>query len=99
MFAALPLSASMEEVVAEVRRLGGLKTVRGVIMGTGGLGSGLDDERLGPVWGALEEAGLTVFLHPHYGLLGEVWGPRAAEYGHVLPLALGYAKSGLSWGN
>ena len=44
-----------------------------------------------PIFEALAEAQLTVFLHPHYGLPNEVYGPRAsAEYGHVLPLALGF---------
>ncbi|EWC48162.1 hypothetical protein DRE_02266 [Drechslerella stenobrocha 248] len=60
-------------------------------MGTGGLaGTGLDDPALDPVYSALESAGQTIFLHPHYGLPSEVFGPRAAEYGHVLPLALGF---------
>ncbi|RPA71481.1 amidohydrolase 2 [Ascobolus immersus RN42] len=87
-FGALPLSASVEEVCAEVERLKELKWMRGVVMGTGGIGKGLDDERLDKVWGILEETGQTVFLHPHYGLPSEVWGEK--EYGHVLPLALGF---------
>ena len=59
-------------------------------MGTTGLGQGLDDPALDPVWGALQDAGQVVFLHPHYGLPTSLYGPRAAEYGHVLPLALGF---------
>ncbi|KAG7147232.1 2-amino-3-carboxymuconate-6-semialdehyde decarboxylase like protein [Verticillium longisporum] len=52
---------------------------------------GLDDPQLVPVLEAVAAAELTVFLHPHYGLPNDVWGPRAsAEYGHVLPLALGF---------
>ncbi|SLM36411.1 uracil-5-carboxylate decarboxylase [Lasallia pustulata] len=89
-FAALPLTAPVADVVAEVRRVKGLQGVKGVIMGTTGLGRGLDDEGMGPVWAALEETGLLVFLHPHYGVPGEVYGPRAGEYGHVLPLAVGF---------
>ncbi|KAF2087366.1 uracil-5-carboxylate decarboxylase [Saccharata proteae CBS 121410] len=89
-FGTLPLSASAEVVAAEVKRLRGLKYMRGVIMGTSGLGKGLDDAALDPVWAALEETGTLVFLHPHYGLPGDVYGPRAGEYGHVLPLALGF---------
>ncbi|KAK3942413.1 amidohydrolase [Diplogelasinospora grovesii] len=67
-----------------------------------GRGRGLDDPDLLPIFKAIAavkpptgaaaaEEGLLVFVHPHYGLPNEVWGPRAsAEYGHVLPLALGF---------
>lgn len=89
-FGTLPLSAPAEEVVAEIKRLGGLKHMRGVIMGTSGLGRGLDDPALDPIYAALEESGQIIFLHPHYGLPGDVYGPRADDYGHVLPLALGF---------
>lgn len=89
-FATLPLSAGREGIVAEVHRLASLKYVRGVILGTTGLGKGLDDPELVPVFEALQEARLPVFLHPHYGLPSDVWGERAGEYGHVLPLALGF---------
>lgn len=89
-FGTLPLSASIEKVVAEIRRLKSLKYMRGIIMGTSGLGAGLDDPMLEAVWAALQETKTLLFLHPHYGLPNEVYGPRAGEYGHVLPLALGF---------
>lgn len=89
-FATLPLSAPVEDIVAEVKRVAGLRYTRGVIMGTSGLGQGLDDPKLDPVWGALQDTGAVVFLHPHYGLPTSLYGLRAAEYGHVLPLALGF---------
>ncbi|KAL0565204.1 hypothetical protein V5O48_016831 [Marasmius crinis-equi] len=57
-------------------------------MGTRGLGKGLDDEALDPVWAAIEEAELVVFLHPHYGVDSSAWGDK--DNGHVLPLALGF---------
>jgi len=57
-------------------------------MGTRGVGKGLDDEALDPVWAAIEKAGLVVFLHPHYGVDGNAWGDK--DNGHVLPLALGF---------
>lgn len=41
--------------------------MKGVIMGSRGLGKGLDDPEMERVWGALEEEKLTTFLHPHYG--------------------------------
>jgi aminocarboxymuconate-semialdehyde decarboxylase len=89
-FGTLPLSASTEVITAEIERLNTLKYARGVIMGTSGLGEGLDDAKLDPVYTALEKHQHLIFLHPHYGLPTSVYGPRAAEYGHVLPLALGF---------
>ncbi|CRK09688.1 hypothetical protein BN1708_002241, partial [Verticillium longisporum] len=90
-FAALPLTAPLPALLEAVRHVAELKHCRGVILGTSGLGSGLDDPQLVPVLEAVAAAELTVFLHPHYGLPNDVWGPRAsAEYGHVLPLALGF---------
>ncbi|KAF2201009.1 uracil-5-carboxylate decarboxylase [Delitschia confertaspora ATCC 74209] len=89
-FGTLPLSGPVDTVVSEIERLNGLKYMRGVIMGTSGLGSGLDDPRLDPIYAALQKHEQIIFLHPHYGLPSEVYGPRANEYGHVLPLALGF---------
>ncbi|KAH8176172.1 amidohydrolase domain-containing protein [Sarocladium implicatum] len=90
-FGTLPLSAPRDTILESIAHLKNLKYCRGVILGTTGLGNGLDDPNLVPIFTALAEAQLTVFLHPHYGLPNEVYGPRAsAEYGHVLPLALGF---------
>ncbi|KAF2126985.1 hypothetical protein P153DRAFT_321907 [Dothidotthia symphoricarpi CBS 119687] len=89
-FGTLPLSASTETIVAEIERLSTLKYARGVILGTSGLGDGLDDTALDPVYTALQKHQQLIFLHPHYGLPASVYGPRASEYGHVLPLALGF---------
>ena len=89
-FATLPLSAPTPVIVEEILRLKRSHHVRGIILGTTGLGSGLDDPSLDTVWSALEESKTLVFLHPHYGLPVEVYGPRAHEYGHVLPLSLGF---------
>jgi len=89
-FGTLPLSAPAEEVVSEIERLSTLKHMRGVIIGTSGLGSGLDDPKLDPIYKALEKSNQLIFLHPHYGLPSSVYGPRASDYGHVLPLALGF---------
>lgn len=92
-FGALPLSApSLSIVVAEIERLKTLPHLRGVIMGTSGLGKGLDDERLDPIWESLEKTQSLLFLHPHYGLPDEAFGGSdvTSRYGHVLPLALGF---------
>lgn len=89
-FATLPLSGSTSTILSEISRLSTLQYVRGVILGTTGLGKGLDDPALLPIFTALQDANLPIFLHPHYGLPSEVWGERANDYGHVLPLALGF---------
>ena len=89
-FATLPLSASPPDIVTEVDRLQTLPHIRGIILGTTGLGNGLDDPNLDSIWAALEEKQLPIFLHPHYGLPSSLYGPRASEYGHVLPLSLGF---------
>jgi predicted TIM-barrel fold metal-dependent hydrolase len=90
---ALPLSApDAGVVVSEIKRLKTLPHLRGVIMGTTGLGKGLDDSALDPIWEALQETNTLMFLHPHYGLPDEAFGGAEAtgRYGHVLPLALGF---------
>lgn len=89
-FAALPVSAPSGDVVAEIERLQRLSHIRGIILGTTGLGTGLDDPALEPIWEQLEITKRLIFLHPHYGLPAEVFGFRAQSYGHVLPLSLGF---------
>ena len=54
-FGTLPLSAPAEQVVEEIERLANLPHMRGIIMGTSGLGSGLDDPALDPIYAALEK--------------------------------------------
>ncbi|KAG8860108.1 hypothetical protein FRB96_004131 [Tulasnella sp. 330] len=76
-------------ILESITQISELSHLRGVILGTRGLGKGLDDDALNPVWEAIEKAGLVVFLHPHYGVgEGKEWGEK--ENGHVLPLALGF---------
>lgn len=91
-FGTLPLSAAAEDNIAEIRRLKSLPHLKGVIMGTTGLGSGLDDPTLDPIWQAVEDTGTLIFLHPHYGLPDTAFGGAevVAKSGHVLPLALGF---------
>lgn len=89
-FGTLPLSGGADVVEAEVQRLKTLHHMRGVIIGTTGLGIGLDDASMDPIWQALESSDTLIFIHPHYGLPADVYGPRASQYGHVLPLALGF---------
>ncbi|KAJ6438103.1 amidohydrolase 2 [Purpureocillium lavendulum] len=89
-FGALPLTAAESIIIGEIERLKTLQLCRGIVMGTEGLGAGLDDPRLLPIYTALAEASLPIFLHPGYGLPGSVWGPKGSEYGQVLPLSLGF---------
>jgi aminocarboxymuconate-semialdehyde decarboxylase len=84
-FGALP-TLDAEGCVAEINRIATLPHMRGVIMGTSGLGKGLDDPRLQPMWAAIEEKKLMVFLHPHYGVGSE----HFHGTGHALALALGF---------
>ena len=62
-FATLPLqdvSASIEEI----GRVAPLPRLRGVQIGSNVAGTDLDDRSLDPVWAALEERGLPVWIHP-----------------------------------
>lgn len=89
-FGLLPLvpEITTSAVLDIVNQITQLPHLRGLIMGTKGIGKGLDDPALDPVWDAIERAQLVVFLHPHYGVNAEAWGEE--NNGHVLPLALGF---------
>lgn len=89
-FGLLPLvpEITIASLLDTVQQIAALPHLKGIIMGTRGVGKGLDDAALDPVWDAIEKAGLVVFLHPHYGVESAQWGER--DNGHVLPLALGF---------
>ncbi|KAK4106693.1 uracil-5-carboxylate decarboxylase [Parathielavia hyrcaniae] len=91
-FGTLPLTAPTPTLLSSITHLTTLPHCRGIILGTSGLGAGLDDPSLLPLFAALADANLPIFLHPHYGLPPSVFGPQSArgDYGHVLPLALGF---------
>lgn len=63
MFATLPLQ-DVTGSVAEVERMAANPLVRGVQLGTNVNGSNLDDPSLDPLWSALEECDLPVWVHP-----------------------------------
>ncbi|KAF8529102.1 amidohydrolase 2 [Hysterangium stoloniferum] len=88
-FGVLPLvpSISVDSIISSISQIATLPHLKGVIMGTKGVGKGLDDSALEPVWEALAREKLVVFLHPHYGVEA-AWGEN--DNGHVLPLALGF---------
>jgi aminocarboxymuconate-semialdehyde decarboxylase len=88
-FGVLPSSASpVSSWIETVDHISKLPHIKGVILGTKGLGKGLDDPELDPVWAALESSQLMTFIHPHYGIGRDAYGDQ--ENGHVLPLALGF---------
>ncbi|KAH7914434.1 amidohydrolase 2 [Hygrophoropsis aurantiaca] len=89
-FGLLPLVPEIDipSILQTIDQIKSLDHIRGVIMGTRGLGKGLDDEALEPVWEALQNANLVIFLHPHYGVDSKAFGDK--PNGHVLPLALGF---------
>ncbi|KAL9106149.1 MAG: hypothetical protein Q9227_008797 [Pyrenula ochraceoflavens] len=91
-FGTLPLGAPPHQITSEITRLKTLPTIKGIVMGTTGLGSGLDDPAMRPIWQTLQDTQTLVFLHPHYGLPDTAFGgPEVvAKSGHVLPLALGF---------
>ncbi len=84
-FGVLPVTAP-EACAAEVDRIAALQHMRGIILGASGLGAGLDDPRLLPVWERLEAHGLMAFIHPHHGIGDDLF----AGTGHTLKLALGF---------
>ncbi|KAL1671952.1 hypothetical protein EV122DRAFT_272030 [Schizophyllum commune] len=86
----LPLvpGISTEALLECIKQIAAAPHLHGLIMGTRGVGKGLDDDALEPVWKAIADAGLVIFLHPHYGVDSSAWGEK--DNGHVLPLALGF---------
>ena len=89
-FGTLPLSAPVSDICHEIGVLSTFAHIKGVIMGTSGLGQGLDDSALDPIYQSVQDSQSLIFLHPHYGLPTSVFGPWANGAGHVLPLALGF---------
>jgi predicted TIM-barrel fold metal-dependent hydrolase len=75
-----------ETCAAELKRIAGHPHMRGVIIGSAGRGRGLDDPDFEPIWKAAADAGLFVFIHPHYGI-GHGLFP---DTGHAMMLALGF---------
>jgi aminocarboxymuconate-semialdehyde decarboxylase len=74
----------------EIKHISTLNSIKGVIMGTSGSGNGIDDPALVPLFEEIEKTGLTIFLHPHYGIGGGILKSADNDTGHVLPLALGF---------
>jgi predicted TIM-barrel fold metal-dependent hydrolase len=84
-FATLPVR-NTKASLAELERLSTLKHIKGVILGTPGAGNGLDHEDMRDVLSSIQDKGLLIFLHPHYGVGNE----HFHNSGHTLFLALGF---------
>jgi hypothetical protein len=88
-FGVLPSAANpVSAWIQTLHHISKLSHIKGVILGTKGLGKGLDDPKMDPIWSQLEKYKLMTFIHPHYGINKDVYGDR--ENGHVLPLTLGF---------
>jgi aminocarboxymuconate-semialdehyde decarboxylase len=89
-FGLLPLvpGISINNLIEVIHDISISPHLKGVIIGTRGIGNGLDDDRLDPLWEAIQSSSLVVFIHPHYGVDSNAWGEK--DNGHVLPLALGF---------
>lgn len=63
-FGSLPLvpGIAVEEVLKSIALIKSLPHLRGVVMGTKGVGKGLDDPAMEKIWEAIAEAGLVVFV-------------------------------------
>lgn len=63
-FGSLPLVPGIEipTVLSAIEQVRSAKHLRGVVMGTRGLGKGLDDDAMEPIWAALADSGLVVFV-------------------------------------
>lgn len=89
-FGSLPLvpGASINDITDSISQIRSLPHLRGMVMGTKGLGKGLDDPAMDAVWKAVADAGLVVFVHPHYGIDGDSFGEQ--DNGHALALGLAF---------
>lgn len=95
-FGIMPLAEGVhpKQVVQSLETIAQSPSLCGAILGSRGLGKGLDDPALEPVWQKAAELRLVLFLHPHYGVGADasqpsgLWGSQ--DNGHVLPLALGF---------
>lgn len=99
--AALPLQ-DPEAAVAELHRAVGSLGFSGALVNDHTNGSYLDDPRYDPVWAALEDLGVPLYLHPGappsepWGVLagrpelqGPLWSWAAETSGHALRLVFG----------
>lgn len=77
---------NVADAVAVAKEILRTPTLHGVITGPHPCVRLLDDRDLDPLWHLLDETGLPVFLHPHYGAaMADLSG-----YGHALPVGIAF---------
>ena len=82
---ALP-GLGVAHVAQVVREIAATEGLYGAITGSRIAGFTFDAPELAPVWEALDETGLPLLMHPHYGIaLDELEG-----FGHAMPVAVGF---------
>lgn len=96
-FGVLPFAKDAVPVAAVTSQLEAIHkstSLRGAVLSTKGLGKGLDDEKLEPLWECAERLEQPLFVHPHgdgtaptSNADGGLFGPRGS--GAILALALG----------
>ncbi|KAK4055044.1 hypothetical protein OIO90_003385 [Microbotryomycetes sp. JL221] len=88
-FGTLPLAQNVEQtqVLQVIEQIQQAPSLKGVMIGTSGLGSGLAHEALEPVWEALAASGLVAFVHPQGDQHSLCC--RDVRYSSVLSSALG----------
>ena len=82
---ALP-GAGVENVSVVIREIAAQENLFGAITGTRIAGYAFDAPELDPVWLALQESGLPLLVHPHYGLALD----QLEGFGHAMPVAVGF---------
>lgn len=80
-------NGGVDAMCREVEYIGNnLSHIKGIIMGTHGIGNGLNDKDLLPLYKEICNNNLCIFIHPHYGIGNEYY----TGFGHALYLALGF---------
>lgn len=77
---------NLKACLQQIEQISQCSRLKGVILGTFGLGKGLNDPELLTLYHALSEHNLLLFIHPHYGIEGEY----CRGFGHSLHLTLGF---------
>ncbi len=78
--------SGVANVAAVIREIADVENLHGAITGSRIAGFTFDAPELDPVWRALEDTGVPLLVHPHYGIaLDELEG-----FGHAMPVAVGF---------
>ena len=79
-------NANIEAAICEIEWIADQPGLRGIVTGTKIVGFSLDSPELDPLWTAIADHQLVLFVHPHYAAaISDLGG-----FGHGLPVALGF---------